>query len=61
MEFWIENPLIEMIFGIVSVLGVILLGWSNLMIEPPKPGVRMSAELSVWERHRLRQSKKNKE
>jgi hypothetical protein len=57
MEFLIQNPLIEMIFGIVSVLGVILLGWSNLMVEPPKAAVAI-AELDVWKRHKLRQYKK---
>jgi hypothetical protein len=58
MEFWIGNPLIEMIFGIVSFLGVMLLGWSNLIVEPPKVAVVMPAELNVWERHQLRQSQK---
>lgn len=59
MEFWVVNPLIEMIFGIVSFVGVLLLGWGNLMVEPPKPTVVIPAELNVWERHRLRQSQRN--
>jgi hypothetical protein len=58
MEFWVGNPLIEMTFGIVSFLGVMLLGWSNLIVEPPKVAVVMPAELNVWERHQLRQSQK---
>lgn len=59
MEFWVGNPLIEMIFGIVSFLGVVLLGWSNLSVEPPKAAVGVSTKLTVWERHRLRQTTKN--
>ena len=58
MEFWIESPLIEMILGVVSFLGVLMLGWSNLIVEPPKGAVVISTEPDVWERHRLRQSKK---
>jgi hypothetical protein len=57
LEFWVGNPLIEMIFGIVSILGAALLGWSNLIVEPPKVTVVMPAELDVWERHQLRLSK----
>ncbi len=56
MEFWIENPLIEMIFVIASLLGVMVLGWSNLKIEPPHAAGIIKAELSVGERHQLRQS-----
>jgi hypothetical protein len=57
LEFWVGNPLIEMIFGIVSILGAALLGWSSLMVEPPKIAPVISTELNIWERHRLRQSK----
>lgn len=58
MEFWVANPLIEMIFGIVSFVGALILGWANLMVEPPKSAVAIPAELNVWERHRLRQSQR---
>ena len=58
LEFWVGNPLIEMIFGIVSILGAALLGWSSLMVEPPKAAGTISVKLNVWERHQLRQSKK---
>lgn len=58
MEFWVSNSLIEMIFGIVSFAGALLLGWANLMVEPPKSAVAIPAELNVWERHRLRQSQR---
>lgn len=61
MEFWVENPLIEVIFGIASFLGVVLLGWSNLMAEPPKAAEVLSPKMTVWERHRLRQATKNQE
>ncbi len=61
MEFLIANPVIEMVFGIVSFLGAVLLGWSNLMVEPPKPVLAMPAKLTVWERHQLRQSRKTEE
>ena len=61
MEFWVANPLIEMIFGIVSFVGVLLLGWANLMVDPPKTAVVIPADLNVWERHRLRQSQRKEE
>ena len=61
MDFWVANPVIEMVFGIVSFVGVVLLGWSNLMVEPPKAAVAIPAKLNVWERHQLRQSTKNEE
>ncbi|MDR4494118.1 MAG: hypothetical protein AB7P17_14695 [Nitrospirales bacterium] len=61
MEFWVANPLLEMIFGMVSFLGVVLLGWSNLMVDPPKAPVGISPQLTVWERHRLRQGVKNED
>jgi hypothetical protein len=61
MEFLIENPVIEMVFGIVSFVGVVLLGWSNLMVEPPKAALALPGKLTVWERHQLRQSRKNEE
>jgi hypothetical protein len=61
MEFWSGNPLIEMTFGIVSILGAALLGWSSLMVDPPKAAGGISANLTVWERHRLRQSKQEQE
>jgi hypothetical protein len=61
MEFLIENPVIEMVFGIVSFVGVVLLGWSNLMVEPPKAGLALPGILTVWESHQLRQSRKNEE
>ncbi len=56
IEFWIENVLIETMFGLTSLLGAILLGWANLRIEPPLAAGMIKAELSVWERHQLRQS-----
>lgn len=40
LEFWIENPMLEMMFGIVSFFGVALLGWSNLSMEPPTSEVK---------------------
>jgi hypothetical protein len=61
MEFWIGNPLIEMTFGIVSILGAALLGWSSLMVDPPKAAGGIGTKLTIWERHRLRQSKQEQE
>ncbi len=61
VEFWVANPLIETIFGIISFVGVVMLGWANLMIEPPKSAVAIPVELNVWERHRLRQLQKKEE
>ena len=48
VEFWVENPLLEMLFGIVSLLGVALLGWSNLMLQPPSPSGKMTVRSHVW-------------
>ncbi len=61
MEFLIQNPVVELVFGLVSFLGVIMLGWSNLMVEPPKATAILSTELSVWERVRLRQFRKKED
>lgn len=43
VEIWAQNPMLEMLFGIVSLMGVALLGWSNLMLQPPGPSVKMAA------------------
>lgn len=48
VEFWVDNPMLEMIFGIVSLLGVALLGWSNLMLQPPAPSVKMAGRSQGW-------------
>ena len=48
VEFWVENPMLEMIFGIASLLGVALLGWSNLILQPPAPSVKMTGRSHVW-------------
>lgn len=58
MEFLMENPLLELLMGLVSFFGVALLGWSNLMVDPPNLAVVMPAELNVWDRHQLRRAKK---
>lgn len=44
LEFWIEHPVLEMMFGIVSFLGVVLLGWSNIIsVEPPHTKVNVGS------------------
>lgn len=48
MEFGIENPVIELIFGIASLLGVALLGLSNLTLEPPKSSVKAGVGTHGW-------------
>lgn len=47
IELWIENPLIEIIFGIVSLMGVVMLGWSNLSVDPPNAAELIKGEVSV--------------
>lgn len=58
MEFGVSNPLIEVIFGIVSFVGSLMLVWATLMVEPPKTVMTIPADLNVWERHRLRKAQK---
>ncbi|MGD9852612.1 MAG: hypothetical protein AB7T38_15250 [Nitrospirales bacterium] len=48
MEFGVGNPLIELIFGIISLVGVSLLGVSNLMLEPPKSSVKADPRTHGW-------------